>query len=342
MGQNNLAVVDQNLPAVLELPEHSLALGMPTPSEWQMMGVMVEAIKPSPFFSNLGGAPGMLSVMLFCKIIDIPFMVGLMGGVHNIKGRCFIAPQTAAMKIRKAGHSIKIVRADDEACEIHGKRKDTGEEYIATFTIHDAKKAQLVKQDGGYEKNPSDMLFARAMGRLSRRLFIDVVMGAPLLGEEALFEESNQEAPQSSEHRPATIKALMEQKETSIDITPHVDITPVQPPEPVKTEVAPPKTEAAPAQAAPPETAQPSPPEPPKQATEDPVLLERREKQWKMIGKKVCELCGCKPQDFCKILPKADHRLDRGAEIFNRIKGGGITTLEEFSRLYESVKKLYP
>jgi hypothetical protein len=56
-----------------------------------------------------------------------------------------------------------------------GKRTDTGETQTASFSIEEAQRAGLIKQGGGWTKFPKDMCFARALSRLARQLFSDVI-----------------------------------------------------------------------------------------------------------------------------------------------------------------------
>lgn len=84
---------------------------------------------------------------------------------------------------RRHGHSLSG-EVDDKKATVHGKRADTGDEMTATYTITQAQKAGLIRQGGPYEKNPEDMLWARAVSRLCRRLFPDVLGSMPYTPED--------------------------------------------------------------------------------------------------------------------------------------------------------------
>jgi len=102
--------------------------------------------------------------------------------------------------IRQAGHKLDILKSSSVECSIKGERSDTGETYTADFTIEDAKKAGIYKEGGGWTKYPADMLFARALSRLARRLFADVISTACVEGEisqEAKKEPKKKEEPQT-------------------------------------------------------------------------------------------------------------------------------------------------
>ena len=66
-------------------------------------------------------------------------------------------------------------------CILHGKRADNGDTWTEYFSIDDAKKAGLYR--GQWLKYPKDMLFARALSRLARQLFPDVIKGCYVQGE---------------------------------------------------------------------------------------------------------------------------------------------------------------
>lgn len=97
--------------------------------------------------------------------------------VHG--GHIGIMAQLVATKIRQSGtYDYRVLRCDDEACEIAIiRRTPTGWEDlkpVISFTLEEAKRAKLVKQGGGWETFPSDMLFARAITRAQKRHCPDV------------------------------------------------------------------------------------------------------------------------------------------------------------------------
>ncbi len=72
---------------------------------------------------------------------------------------------------------------------------DTQECYTASFSLDDARRAGLVRSGGGWEKYASDMLFARCISRLARRLFADVISTAYVEGEIDRSEAEPHSAP---------------------------------------------------------------------------------------------------------------------------------------------------
>src|ERR1044072_1767548 len=53
----------------------------------------------------------------------------------------------------------------------------------SSFTIEEASRAGLIRDGGAWRKTPSDMLFARALSRIGRRLFADCIGGFYIEGE---------------------------------------------------------------------------------------------------------------------------------------------------------------
>ncbi len=148
-----------------------------TPSEHEMMvfQTMAKAAVESKMYRGIGDQAGVMMIMLSARELGIPPCQALNGGINIINGKAEISARMMSALIRKAGHEIKIKEISDASCTLIGKRSDTGESEEATFSVADAQKAKLVKPGGGWEKCPKDMCFARALSRLARQLFSDVI-----------------------------------------------------------------------------------------------------------------------------------------------------------------------
>jgi hypothetical protein len=156
---------------------------VPSTEEFNIYQVMAKKASESQFFGKIGGEAGLLSIMLYARELGLPPLQCIFGGMSNIQGKIELSPRLMNTMIRKAGHRLEIIEATDQACKIKGIRHDTKEEYVASFTIDDARRAGLVRGGGGWEKYASDMLFARCISRLARRLFADVISTAYVEGE---------------------------------------------------------------------------------------------------------------------------------------------------------------
>ena len=147
------------------------------PSDHEMMvySVMAEQAVSSKMYRGIGDKAGVMMIMLAARELQIPPMQALNGGINIINGKVEISARMMSALIRKAGHIIKIKESTDANCTLQGKRVDTGEIEEVSFSLLDAQKGGLVKQGGGWTKFPKDMCFARALSRLARQLFSDVV-----------------------------------------------------------------------------------------------------------------------------------------------------------------------
>lgn len=166
---------------------------IPTENEIKSIEVMAKNAVDSKFFHNLNGFGGIFSIALYARELGLPPMQCLFGGMHNIQGKIELSARLMNSMIRKAGHRIEIVESSDTKCTLKGVRKDTKEVSSISFSIEDAKRAGIYREGSGWTKWPSDMLFARALSRLARRLFPDIIGTAYIEGE--LSEDSPKDPP---------------------------------------------------------------------------------------------------------------------------------------------------
>ncbi len=156
--------------------EASLAhSSLPSQHEMAVFDVMAKNAVSSKMYRGIGDQAAVMMIMLSARELGIPAMQALNGGLHIIEGKVEISARMMSALIRKAGHLIKIQESTSDHCILVGKRGDTGEVQSASFSVAEAKLAGLVKPRGGWEKWPADMCFARALSRLARQLFSDVV-----------------------------------------------------------------------------------------------------------------------------------------------------------------------
>lgn len=163
--------MNENLPAIRQSTTPSI------PSEHEMMvyHTMAEQAVSSKMYRGIGEKSGVMMIMLAARELGILPMQALNGGLNIINGKVELSAKIMGALIRKAGHIIETKISNAERCVLIGKRGDTEESQEVSFTLEEAKTAGLVKPGGGWIKWPSDMCYARALSRLSRRLFSDVV-----------------------------------------------------------------------------------------------------------------------------------------------------------------------
>jgi len=180
------------------------------PREHEMMvyNTMAKQAVESKFYRNFGDASAVMTIMLSARELGISPMAALNGGLNIIQGKVEISARMMNALIRRAGHSIKTVKCTETECEIVGKRNDTEDEESASFSIEDAKQAGLVKSGGGWSKYPSDMLYARTLSRLARRLFPDVIGCAYVEGEISGESPPNKVQPRKEESIEIEVEAF--------------------------------------------------------------------------------------------------------------------------------------
>jgi hypothetical protein len=101
---------------------------------------------------------------------------------HVIEGTATMRPESMLGLVRQAGHSV-TVEIHAEGAIAHGTRADTGDEHSASFTMDDAEAAGLAGKKN-WKQYQDAMLTWRAVAKLCRVLFPDVVLGAGYVPEE--------------------------------------------------------------------------------------------------------------------------------------------------------------
>jgi hypothetical protein len=161
------------------LPSKNIA---PNAQEMQILQTIARSASTSGLYTGVGNEQKILMILLAARELGIKPMMALNGGLWNIQGRIEISARLMNSMIRRAGHSIVVKEINTHRCVLEGKRADTGDTFITQFTIEEAQRAGLTSRDV-WRKYTEDMLYARAMSRLARRLFSDVIGTAYVEGE---------------------------------------------------------------------------------------------------------------------------------------------------------------
>jgi hypothetical protein len=181
-----------------------------TPETIQSLEVLADHAFSSKHFEKLGGKAGIFCIAMYALELGLPPMTCLFGGMRPVLGNIELSPRLMNGMIRKAGHRIEIQECTNEKCTIKGVRHDTKEEYFTSFTMQEARSAGLVRSGGGWEKYPSDMLFARCLSRLARRLFPDIISSAYVDGEidDTSHTSPSKDMRENGEEKKETSQAL--------------------------------------------------------------------------------------------------------------------------------------
>ncbi len=150
-------------------------LGVPSAQELMVYQTWAKTAVDSQMYRGIGKESGVMMIMLAAREFGIGPAQALNGGLKIIEGNVVLSARIMDALIRRAKHSMKIVESTATKCVIYGKRRDTGDDHTAEFTIEEAKLAGLVREKSGWAKYPKDMCYARALTRLARELFPDVI-----------------------------------------------------------------------------------------------------------------------------------------------------------------------
>ncbi len=143
---------------------------------------MARALMATPHYSKLGEG-GIFAIISMANSIGANVIQCLNGGMYLINGRIELDGQMMMTLIREAGHSVTCgKKCDDTIAVMHGKRKDNNDTWSESFSMQDAKRAGLLGR-GVWSKYPKDMLKWRALSRLARFLFPDIIKGCYVQGE---------------------------------------------------------------------------------------------------------------------------------------------------------------
>ncbi len=128
-------------------------------------------------------AVGVFAIIETAKSLNIDPRLALGGGLYYVKGKVEMCARMMASLIRQRKHSVtKDSKSNEQICILHGKRADTGDCWTASFSIDEAKAANLLNNNV-WKVYPTDMLYARALSRLARQLFPDVIGNCYVKGE---------------------------------------------------------------------------------------------------------------------------------------------------------------
>jgi hypothetical protein len=192
---------------------------MPSEHEMMVYHTMAEQAVSSKMYKGIGDKAGVMMIMLAARELGIPAMQALNGGLNIIQGKVEISARMMSALIRKAGHHIKVKECSETQCILEGRRSDTGESLTSSFSVAEAQKAGLVKTGGGWTKFPKDMCFARALSRLARQLFSDVIGIGYIEGEISQVTEIKASEVQQiiSEELPNSEEVIIEDEREYID-----------------------------------------------------------------------------------------------------------------------------
>lgn len=128
-----------------------------------------------------GNLPAMMACILTGRALGLDDLHALRA-IHVVDGKATLSAELMVTLVRRAGHSLSGEMSAD-AATARGKRKDTGDEMVVTWSLEDATRAGLAGKQN-WAKYPQSMLWARAVSQLVRMLFPDAMLGLAYTADE--------------------------------------------------------------------------------------------------------------------------------------------------------------
>lgn len=153
----------------------------------------------------------LILIALTADALGIDRVLAFNGKIQMIKGKACISADTMRAKIYEAGHSLQVLEVSSEKCTVKGTRKNNGDHLTITFSIEDAKRAELMGSPT-WKKFPISMLHARATSLVARMLFPD------LLGSVYTEDEGQDIMNVPAANRPLQETDLLTVETASVDI----------------------------------------------------------------------------------------------------------------------------
>jgi len=165
----------------------------------------------TPHYSKMG-QEGIFAIVETAKSLGIDPRQALGGGLYFVRGKVEMSARMMNALIRSKKHSVtRDKKSNDEICILHGKRADNNDMWSESFSVAEAKRAGIYKTNGPWGTYTRDMLFARALSRLARQLFPDIIGNCYVEGEISLDPNIKEDTPYQNDSQ-NDIQPVIEQK----------------------------------------------------------------------------------------------------------------------------------
>ena len=139
-----------------------------------------DAFYKSGMFENVRNAAQAVVKIVAGRELGLPAAYS-MQNINLIRGRLCSSANTLALLVKRSGrYNYRVKEHTDTVCTITFYERE-GDKWIevgeSKFTIDDAKRADLIKPDGGWVKYPRAMLFSRAISQGARVYCPDAIGG---------------------------------------------------------------------------------------------------------------------------------------------------------------------
>lgn len=156
---------------------------------------LCQSLLKSPHYAKMG-KEGVFAIVHKAASLGVHPIEALNGGMYYVQGKVELSSILMAKLIRQQKHSITLDKNSNESiCILHGKRADNGDTWKASFSISDAKRAGIYNEKGPWGKYPDVMCYNRALSKLARQLFPDVIGNCYVEGEISSDNSFTKKAP---------------------------------------------------------------------------------------------------------------------------------------------------
>lgn len=147
------------------------------PRSMKQVHWLADQMFKSRLFSAYGTQQAVLATILAGRELGIGAMASLRG-FFVIEGKPSMSAGLMSALVLRSGKAkyFSCIKSTSEVATFKTWRQGDPDAVEVTFTIDDAKRAQLLGK-GNWTKYPADMLVSRAIARLARLVYSDVVFG---------------------------------------------------------------------------------------------------------------------------------------------------------------------
>jgi len=153
---------------------------LPSASEFEVMQRMSRMFQESGLYKNVLNVAQAIAIVQTGRELGIGPSMALRE-MYIIPGQgrpTLSAALLGALVQRDHGDgAIRVVESTNDVCRVQYRRRSWEKPQEITFTMEDARRAELVKPKSNWEKYPRAMLRSRAMSEACRAGFSDSIMG---------------------------------------------------------------------------------------------------------------------------------------------------------------------
>ncbi len=131
-----------------------------------------EEFAKSNMFPNAKTPAAAFSIIQYGKELGIPPVTSLQN-IYIVNGKLGVSTQLFASKVESEGVETRIIEETGSKCSIEFTRGN--KKYISTFTMEDAKTAELIGKDN-WRHHPKDMLYWSAYRKGARKVAPNATM----------------------------------------------------------------------------------------------------------------------------------------------------------------------